>query len=216
MQKRHNIFRVLSFLLLAIFALSGCSLPNSIENTTLSANEEGAITETIIEAQSEDNYTEEELKEYIEAEVAAFNGTDSEAVQLDSCSVKNETVKIVMTYASYQDYVNFNGMELFLGTIAEAEEAGYSLDDATLLDADSNAADLSQIEERKKEWKVIVLSEPVYVRAPDKILYASDNVTITGRLAATVNTVLADDEVSTDTVSEYASAVSKYAYIIYK
>ena len=41
----------------AVFSLTGCSLPNSNENTTLSVNDTGAVTENIVEAKGSEEYT---------------------------------------------------------------------------------------------------------------------------------------------------------------
>lgn len=215
MRKMQRRIRVLLSVILLACLFSGCTLPNSNENTTIAVDETGGLTETIIEAQNEDNYTESELKHYITESVQQYNGEDGKAVQMESCSVKNGTVKIVMKYASCTDYAKYNGMDCFVGTISDGADAGYALDDVELLDADGNAADRSVIEERAGEWKLIVVSEPVYVRAPDKILYASSNVEVTGRLTAQVNSV-EQDGTATEAVQDYASAADEFGYIIYK
>ncbi|MGI6057093.1 MAG: hypothetical protein ACOYBD_08965 [Bilifractor sp.] len=176
----------------AVFSLAGCSLPNSNENTTVSVNETGSVTENIVEAKGNEDYTEDDLKQYIENAIADYGSSDEKAVRMDSCSVDSSTVTIKMTYASMEDYSNFNHVTAFHGTLAEAEKAGYSMDQ-NFLDRNGNAADPDVLASRAKEWKVVILSEPVMVRLPDKILYATDNVSITGRLSATIRTVLSQD-----------------------
>ncbi|MCC6095248.1 MAG: hypothetical protein LIV24_09575 [Eubacterium sp.] len=171
---------------------AGCSLPNSIENTTVSVGEEGNVTENIVEAKDDDDYTEDDLKQYIEDAVTSYDSESKGAVKLESCSVDDNSVSIKMSYASMSDYSSFNNVKAFLGTLAEAEEAGFSMDQ-NFLDMYGNAADPDILSARAKEWKVLILSEPVMVRLPDKILYATDNVSITGRLTATINTVLSSD-----------------------
>ena len=176
----------------AVFSLTGCSLPNSNENTTLSVNDTGAVTENIVEAKGSEEYTEDDLKQYIETAVSDYNTSDEKAVKLESCSVDSSSVTIKLTYASMEDYSRFNHVTAFLGTLAEAEKAGYSMDQS-FLDRNGGPADAEVLSSRAKEWKVIILSEPVMVRLPDKILYATDNVSITGRLSATINPVLSED-----------------------
>ena len=185
----------------AVFSLAGCSLPNSNENTTVSVNETGTVTENIVEAKGDEDYTEDDLKQYIENAIADYPSSDKKAVRMESCSVDDSSVTIKMTYASMEDYSSFNHVGAFLGTLAEAEKAGYSMDQ-NFLDRNGNPADPDVLASRAKEWKVVILSEPVMVRLPDKILYATDNVSITGRLSATVNTVLSQDEGDEDVSSE--------------
>ncbi|MGN0361650.1 MAG: hypothetical protein ACI4ET_02305 [Bilifractor sp.] len=178
-----------------MFATAGCSLPNSIENTTVSVGEEGNVTENIVESKDDEDYTEDDLKQYIQDAVTSYDSGNKGSVKLESCSVDDNSVTIRMSYASMDDYSGFNNVTAFLGTLAEAENAGFSMDQ-NFLDGYGNAADPDVLSSRAKEWKVLILSEPVMVRLPDKILYATDNVTITGRLTATINTVLSSDSSS--------------------
>ena len=224
----------------AVFSLTGCSLPNSNENTTLSVNDAGAVTENIVEAKGSEEYTEDDLKQYIETTVSDYNTSDGKAVRLESCSVDSSTVSIKLTYASMEDYSGFNHVTAFLGTLAEAEKAGYSMDQ-NFLDRNGSPADPEVLSSRAKEWKVIILSEPVMVKLPDKILYATDNVSIMGRLSASIRTVMSEDgsgeavsssdqsagsDRNTDngnsaqdkskSVSRFVTASDRNAYIIYK
>jgi hypothetical protein len=187
-------------------AAAGCSLPNSNENTSISADETGVITETVVESVGEDSFTEDELKQYIEQEIADYTDSGGGKVSLTKCTVANRTAETVMTYATCDDYAKFNNVTCFLGTIQAAEDAGYDVSQS-FVDKKGAAADAEIISERAKEWKIFICEEPVQVRLPDKILYATDNVTITGRLTATVNTVL-DTPVATPSAASSDSSAS--------
>ncbi|MEE8886335.1 MAG: hypothetical protein SOI56_07205 [Eubacteriales bacterium] len=196
----------------AVFA-SGCTLPNSANNTSIQVDEEGAVTETIIETR-DDDFSEEELTDYINNSIQEYDSDGDPSVTLDSCKVDGNSVHIVMKYNSVEDYSNFNQVTCFLGTIQEAIDAGYDVDQAWY-DADGNAAtedDTTQISERKNEWKIFIVSEQIGVRVPDKILYTTSNVTVTGRMTANVDTVMADssseESVSTDSSSQDSSSSS--------
>ena len=175
-------------------ALTGCSLPKSNENTSISADETGVITETVVESVGEGSFTEDELKQYIEREVS-----------LTKCTVTNRTAETVMTYATCDDYAKFNHVTCFLGTIKAAEDAGFDVTQS-FVDKRGAAADAEILSQRAKEWKIFICEEPVQVRLPDKILYATDNVTITGRLTATVNTVLNTPEATPAAASPESAA----------
>ena len=88
---------------------------------------------------------------------------------------------------------------------------------------------MALIRERFREWKVFIVSEELNLKVPDKILYASDNVRITGRLTAVVQTVMNDSQtdpagaasgeqaVKTQvTTHPLATVADRYAYVIYK
>lgn len=211
--------KFIGFLLAWLVALSlilpGCALPNSNENRTLAVDEEGVLTETIVEDMtSGDTFTEEDLSYYIKQQIMAYQGTEEGGVTLDTCSIRDQAVRIVLKYKTAQDFAGFNKTTCFLGTLKEAEKAGYSFD-RELTDSFGNAADSAELASRSSEWQVLIVSEPMYVRLYDKILYSSEGVTITGRLSATVGTDKQNtpvqtgaDRFSTDTVED--------AYIIYK
>lgn len=205
------------FLLVCCFCLflSGCSLPNSNRNVTVAVDETGKFTETIVEETNGEDFTESELEEYIDEQIQAYDPSDSGKVRADSVKVGDDSVKIVMIYESYKDYAGFNGLVCFLGTLSEAEKAGYDLSSLTFVDSDGKEADKEVLEERKKEWKVLILNTPCYVRAPDKILYTTTNVTVTGRLTANIDTVIEGDT-ATSSMENYTAASDENAYIIYK
>ena len=187
--------------------LSGCGKAKNNLTSTLSVDEDGSLTQTIAEVPDED-MSEDELETYIEEQVSAYNkekGTDG--VSLDSCKVTSKQVKIVMKYDSCTDYTSFNQMECFLGTIAEAEAAGYNFD-AVMKDKKDQEAEKSTISERKDEWKVLIVEEPMNVKVYDKVLYTTENAEITGRLTVAVNAEESEAASATEEVSEIVSSSS--------
>ena len=222
--KNHDCFAFIpALLMLLVFCmgtLAGCSLPSNNTNTSVTVDENGALTEVIVEDQGDDTYTPEELQAFIEENLATYNqGQEQPPVTLENCKIENGSVRLTLHYASCTDYMNFNQVTCFLGTIKEAEDAGYSLE-RTWLEPNGREGDEAIIREREKEWKIFIISEPINVRLPDKILYASDNVKVTGRLAATVETVMSNTETTEEapqaTVHPLATVAERFAYIIYK
>ena len=231
---------VLMIVLAAAFGAAACSLPDNV-NTTLTIQSEGNVTEEIIEDVADADFTEEELRAYIEASISEFDPSETPSVTLESCSVNGNSVKILLNYASVDVYSRYNKVPCFLGTIADAREAGYDVDQA-FLDPSGAPGDKDEIESREKEWKVFICSEAIHLKLPDKILYATDNVSITGRLTATVKTVNDKAETMLRPANEavvsgsgqtetapavqstaektgphpYSTVAHRYAYIIYK
>nr|WP_155959524.1 hypothetical protein [[Eubacterium] cellulosolvens] len=230
-------------LAIACVLSSGCAFPGRTGSNQLSVDEKGVLTEKIQESDSGGGYTEEELKQYITDSIRAYDSSDDGKVRLDSCKIDRDTVKIEMTYKTVQDYSNYNKVPCYLGTLDAAKAAGFDVDQK-YLDESGKEGDAALIRQRAKEWKVFIVSEPVSVRVSDKILYATDNVSITGRLTAEVRSVREEavksssetvmsasgglqEEASPSKAAEmdakqqeilerYTTVADKYAYIIFK
>ena len=228
--KRPSVLRVLTLILLAACLLAGCSFPGGATRTTLSIDENGRLTEDIVEDLNGEDYTAEELQSFVESSLAAYNPSEEEKIKLLSCRVENGSVKISLQYESVEDYAAYNQIICFQGTLKQAEDAGYSLD-RSWLEPNGSEGDPQIIREREKEWKVFIVSEPIHVKVPDKILYASENVRITGRLTATVETVMNEKPADTSAPEEdgsdetpvespdlhpLATVAERFAYVIYK
>ena len=228
--KRPSVLRVLTLILLAACLLAGCSFPGGATRTTLSIDENGRLTEDIVEDLNGEDYTAEELQSFVESSLAAYNPAEEEKIKLLSCRVENGSVKISLQYESVEDYAAYNQIICFQGTLKQAEDAGYSLD-RSWLEPNGSEGDPQIIREREKEWKVFIVSEPIHVKVPDKILYASENVRITGRLTATVETVMNEKPADTSAPEEdgsdetpvespdlhpLATVAERFAYVIYK
>ena len=234
-QKRILAAGLVLLLFLAGMVPTGCGMGVRNAATTLTVDETGKIREEIVEDKGPDNFTEEELLAFIEQETAAYNsGKDSPAITLSSCTIQNSKVQISMEYASCADYAAFNQVAFFVGTLQEAADAGFEVE-RTWEDPDGVLGDMEIIRERFKEWKVCIVSEPIAVKLPDKILYVSDNVRVTGRMNAVVETVLNDEAADTSaspesltqsgtgqstkvqtTIHPLATVADRFAYIIYK
>lgn len=196
----------LAMLALASMMFGGCGSDANNLKCSLSVDEDGSLTQTIIDTPDE-GMSEEDLESYINQQISERQ--ESGKISLDSCKVSSKEVKIVLTYNSCEDYEAFNNMECFVGTIKEAEAAGYNFD-ATMVDKKGETADKTVISERKDEWKVLIVEEPMNVKVYDKVLYTTENAEITGRLSAAVNADAeedADQSVEDQTVSSSSGDV---------
>ncbi|MBR4965885.1 MAG: hypothetical protein IKY53_05255 [Lachnospiraceae bacterium] len=167
--------------ILAMMFLVACNQqnPDKIGATTLFADKEGKITETIVEDFSMPQYNTEELSLAIAEEVAAYNseaGVDT--IKLEHFNVENGIVKAQLVYNTASDYEAFNNEAFFNGTISEALAAGYTMD--VILQNPANpdeTIDLYQIL-TMQDKKVMITAIPARLRVPSKILYVSEDVTI--------------------------------------
>ncbi|MBR2189641.1 MAG: hypothetical protein IJ860_09605 [Eubacterium sp.] len=203
--QRHVIVRMIlrgALLLMCAGLFCACAFSGRGSATELQADENGRLIQIIVE-KADKTLDINDLEQYVKEQIDAFNGAaasgeeaeasssaDSKSsktgrIELESCKLKDGSVQIRISYAGYEDYMQFNGTRCFFGTIAEAEEAGYSFDQTWLNEKGKEAEDAkTTISERAAEWKVLIAEEPMHLRVPDKILYTSQNLKTTGRMTA--------------------------------
>ncbi len=167
---------------------------------------DGSITETLVEDFAEAYYDEESLKTMILSETAEFsrNHTDG-TVSVDKLEQKDGAVMVQISYSSAEVYSEYNtdeynSKQLFCGTVKEAYDAGYSLDISMQDTKGEKTIGKAELLEMGEQY-ILISENPMRVKVPGKIQYASSNVTVSGKSEAR----LSGDE----------AAEEKY-YIIYK
>ena len=200
MKKLYGIF----LMILALGMLGGCSKKDPDTNTVY-IGKDGSVTEAAVEAFDKDYYKQEELESFIQDEIAEYEKTHEEKqVKLESFTVEEGTAKLLMDYESYQDYQDFNGRELFAGTVVQAIAAGYSFNtdflpvedgkiagEADTESTESPADAVSGSEVTKNEdYRVVVINEDTDVVVKGSIKYVSaGSVTLKDKKTASVQTV---------------------------
>jgi hypothetical protein len=157
-------------------------------------------------------YDENGLKSMIEDSIAEYlnksSASNIDKLSLKSCSVGDGYANVTIDYDSYKAYKGFNGEDFFVGTITEANMAGYDLN-ITLNGANDSTATISkpQLLEMGDNNIVILEAQPtqdgsqietVHVNTYDEILYVGSGVTKTGKKSADIN------------------VASGYGYIVFK
>ena len=205
--------RRISILLLAAAALmllAACGDSLDVDNNTVYVKKNGEIIGASVESFDKDYYDEDELKAYIEERVDAYQADNGDkSVVMDEFSVKNQTAKLNIKYAGYEDYAAFNEVEMFTGTIPQAMAAGYSFNDTFLKVEDGELTDSISRDEltENSKYKVVILSEKVDVKVKGTVLYVSeDYTTITAK--DTVSIAVPEDAVDGEELA--------LTYIIYK
>lgn len=194
--------------LAAALLWGGCAGQGDEEVTTLHVSGGGKLEQVIVEPESGDTFTEEELREYIEDSLAVYEETAGEnRVELKSCSLSGGTARIEMEYASAEDYAAYNRVECFQGTVQEAESAGYSFD-RTFVDSGGNAAEASALLSRG-ECSILIVEEFMEIKLPGTVLYTTDNASVSGKKSVSV--VNAED--SGDSFAQFSE---EPVYIIYQ
>ncbi len=160
----------------ALFSLTGCGSA-APERTTVEVKKNGHVTHTIVEDFTESYYDLEGLKDTIEEACEAYNGAmGSELVTLEEAEVEDGVLTAVMDYRSASAYAGFNRQALFTGTVKEAYDAGYDLNQ-TLYPAQEDGGTIGKEGLLNlPKAHILVIREAIDVRVWDKVLYHSDDV----------------------------------------
>ena len=193
MQGKKFVVILTAVLALCLF-LSGCGdETETVQVTSLRIGKDGSVTSDIVEDFGKENYTLESLEVMIRDEADRYNaGGRPNAVTLNSIAMSETEegkVWVTMQYASSADYMEFNGVELFYGTPAEAEAAGFKLNVELVgaSDAGSRIGWEEMLDMKTAHILIIRQSAQVsQVVLPEKILYMSEDTQLVGNKIATL------------------------------
>lgn len=147
--------------------------------TTLSFEKDGSITEVIVESFAEDYYSEEGLKAYFKEKISEFNSSNlgEGEIELGDIEVADKKATASMRFDSANTYMSFYGPVTFYGSLSDAYDAGYITE--TVLKSVDSSETINKYElMQKKDCNIIIVSEVVRVKAPQKIIYTSANVEV--------------------------------------
>ncbi len=169
-------------MLLCIGVLSGCGDSYDAEQSTVFILKDGKIITTDVEAFDETAYDQAGLETYINDHISAYTAVHGEdAVKLEELHVEEGTAKMTLSYATAKDYSEFNGFELFTGSMAEALAAGYSFDGTfvEVKDGTLGGEVATTVFKGDDDYKVVVIKANARVSVKGKIAFvSSENVTL--------------------------------------
>lgn len=188
-------FGILLAVILALCSFwSGCGdETETVQVTSLRIGKDGSVTSDIVEDFGEENYALESLEAMIREETEHYNaGSSPNAVTLGSIAMSETEegkVLVTMQYASSADYMEFNGVELFYGTPAEAEAAGFQMN-VELIGASDAGSRIGQAQILDmKDAHILIIRQSAQVSQvilPGKILYMSEGTQLAGNRTATL------------------------------
>ncbi|WP_075719853.1 hypothetical protein [Roseburia sp. 499] len=159
--------------------LTGCGDSLDADCNTVYVQKKGTVIGASIEKMDKDYYKEDELEDFIDEKVEAYQTEhDKSSVKVSDFSVKDGVAELFMKYAGYEDYQEFNDVTLFAGTVPQALAAGYDFDTEFTAVKDGKAsgeAESSKIKE--SDDKVVILSEKIDVKVDGTVKYISSNYT---------------------------------------
>lgn len=181
---KYKINAVIIFVI-SLLVLVGCG-----EEETLTASgiivKEGSIIEAhLVEDFDEAVYSVSELDNMIKNEVSEYNSTHAmSAVTAQPVTIENGAVHLVMTFATPDDYTEFNSRRLYIDSLEAAlkdNKIGASMRNVKT----GEKADLSAIENPEK-YSLMITDEVGVVVCPGKIAFVSDGVEINDKKQLTV------------------------------
>lgn len=165
-------------LLASALLWTGCGGISKAEETTVTVDENGRITQALVEDFSQENYSGKELENEIAGLIKTYNKENQNgSVTMESCQVKDKQARVILEYASDEDYRAFNLVDFFAGTVDQAQQEGYSFD-CGFLDAEKNAVEEGIVPDTCTQMQTVIIKEPTCVLTPGEILYVSSNMEI--------------------------------------
>ncbi len=172
---------IIAIMMVAIFiCVSACSTGESEDyaESTIVVAKKGRISERIIESFDKDYYSIDELQSEFESSVSQYNDNmGSEEIKLKKIELNGTLLTVDLDFTGPSDYENFTGETMFIGTVGDAYDNGYTMD-VTLKGVEKG----DKIEKVQimglSDKNIIIMSEHVRVRTFDDIAYVSANVDV--------------------------------------
>jgi hypothetical protein len=203
-KKMKKCTAMLAVLALSIGLLTGCGDTYEATESTVFVQKNGTILSTDIESFDPGSYDESGLRSYVEEAISDYTEEHgSGTVKLKDLSFANGVATLSIEYASVSDYSEFNGIEMFSGSIAEALAAGYSFDGEyyDFSDGNQSLCDASAFLDTDG-YKVVIIKANTDVHVNGKVKYTSvQNVSLVDNSTVAISNAnnSADDVLAEDT-----------------
>lgn len=161
-------------------ALAGCeSKQAEFTKSGIEVLDDNTINAVIIENFTADYYQMEELTQFVAEDVADYNAEmGSTAVTVGESSMENGTIRLNLSFQSFDAYNGYMPEEVFIGNLQGAYDRGYNFE-RTLNSAEKEGQTIARADLMNMgNSKVIVVNGDLCVRCPSKILYYSTGMTL--------------------------------------
>ena len=171
-------------------------LAASETKSSISVNKDGSISSPIVEDFVESYYDVERLKSMIESSINTYKAENTQAqIKLKSCKAKDGVANVEIEFGDYQAYAGFNQEDFFVGTVKDANMAGYDLNVTLSAVSDAENGTISKPELLGMgDSHVIIVenaeeqdAEPLRVNCYGEILYVGEGVTSVGKKSVNVS-----------------------------
>ncbi|MCR5591392.1 MAG: hypothetical protein K6F73_07630 [Lachnospiraceae bacterium] len=182
--KRKFLLSLICFL--SVFLAACAADEENYDETTLSVSKKGRVSETIVESFDKDYYDINELKNEFVSSVADYNeAIGGEEIILKDIELKKSQVYVDIDFTGPSDYERFVGETLFVGTVSDAYDDGYTMD--VMLKGVEKGDIIDKVKLMgMRDKSIIILSEHVKVKTFKDIEYVSANVDVLGSKLARI------------------------------
>ena len=181
-------YKILGIVLSAAL-LCGCGASSKApEVSEIELAKDGKIVSTLVDSFDQDYYDLAELQKLIDEEVAEYRTLyGEEAISAGEATLEDGIVRVCITYADADDYNRFNDRNLFVGTVGDALNEGYSFGTVFHAVSDDEESINSDNIAEHSDLNVIITDEPGRYRINGKIRYISDDVVTESSKAAMIS-----------------------------
>lgn len=169
-----NKLGALLAVLAMMLAMTGCGA--KVDRTTLHIKNGGKVVENVAEDFGEQNYDENELKDFIQEEVEKFQEESGKgSIKSSGFSVEDGKAYVTLKFNAPSAYAEFHKETLYVGTMVQAVAAGYTLPEELYPVEDGKVKDTAtdQKVDESDEYSVVITSESLDVHVPGKVAYVS-------------------------------------------
>ena len=159
--------------------MPGCSAEEgNYAETTITVEKKGRVRESIVDTFDKDYYSIDELKAEFTDSVAEYNeAIGGEEIKLRKIELKESKVYVDLDFTGPSDYENFVGEKLFVGTIGDAYDNGYTMD--VVLKGVEKGDKIDKIKIMgMSDRNIIIMSEHARIKTFKDIAYVSANVDV--------------------------------------
>ena len=193
-------------LVLCMGVFTGCAGKMNVTTSTVYVDKKGHIISVDVEELNQEDYDVSELEEYITENVTAYTAEYGEVVSKEAFKTEDGMAKLEMKYDSYEHYAKLNGIEMYVGTVVQAQADGYNFDTKfnSVSEGEVKGSATKDDVMADDDYKVAIIKANVNVQVPGIIYYVSAQDTeVIGK-----NTV--------SITGEGASEEAALTYVIYK
>lgn len=182
-----------------VLCLTGCGEGQAPDIKSLSFGTDGEIAHQVVGPLDQEYYQIQmtDLEEFVAERVEEYCSENGEQkVVLEAAEEKGGSIVLNFRYASPEDYSGFNHRDLYVGTLADAGDAGYELEAVPFVSTEGKPAEVGYMEDWDKK-RLIVLEtrsgEEMLVNLPGKTLYINQSahngqeITLEGKKAVMIS-----------------------------
>ena len=160
------IILLILLIALVVFFFDSCGTNYAeAETNTVYVLENGKVISTDVEAFDEKTYDKDKLQSYVKDSINTYNAEiGKNSLKEKSLKIEDGKAVLVLEYVDVDTYEAVNAVELFVGTVKEAQVAGYKFDASYAKLTDGKAISATAEDFTKSDdYKVVIFANFSYI-----------------------------------------------------